>query len=297
MGRNESTDRPGWLSNDMYPFESRLFITEQGHRMHFVDEGKGEPVVFVHGNPTWSFEFRHLIKGLRSEFRCIAADLIGFGLSSRSGRSKDYHPKSHAIRFAALLNHLDLRNITLVMVDWGGPIGLEFARKYPERVRRLVIANTWCWPVSDDFHFKAFSFLMSSRIGQYLIRYRNIFVNMLIPMAVGDRSILTPEVMAHYRNAQPSPDARAAMAEFPRYIVGASDWLDSIWCERAAFVDKPALIAWGHRDIAFRKKELDRWKSELSDNEVLEFTDCGHYLAEEASEDMVSALRAFMNQA
>lgn len=83
MNRSQST-RPDWLSDDMYPFESRFFTTPSGHRMHFVDEGTGEPIVFVHGNPAWSFEFRHLIGGLRSEFRCVAPDQIGFGLSSRS---------------------------------------------------------------------------------------------------------------------------------------------------------------------------------------------------------------------
>ena len=296
INRTAPTLRPDWLSDDMYPFESRFFATASGHTMHFVDEGKGEPIVFVHGNPAWSFEFRHAIRELRSEFRCVAPDHVGFGLSSRSARREDHHPESHAHRFATLLDHLHLRDITLFMNDWGGPIGLDFARRQPERVKRLVIANTWCWPVGDDFHFKAFSFLMSSWIGQYLLKRHNIFVNTLMPMAVGDSGVLTPEVMAHYRTALPSPDARAAMAALPGYIVGASDWLDSIWRERAAFADKPALIAWGHRDIAFRRKELDRWTSELSDIEVHEFSDCGHYLAEEASEGLVSAIRAFMNR-
>ena len=103
--------------------------------MHFVDEGEGEPIVFVHGNPAWSFEFRHLIKGLRSGFRCVAPDHIGFGLSSRSERSEDHHPESHANSFAALLGHLDLRDLTLFMTDWGGPIGLDFARRHPDRVK------------------------------------------------------------------------------------------------------------------------------------------------------------------
>ena len=94
------------------------------------------------------------------------------------------------------------------MTDWGGPIGLDFARRHPERVKRLVIANTWCWLVGDDFHFKSFSFLMSSWIRQYLLRHHNIFVNGVMPRAVGDRSVLTPEIMAHYRCAQPSPAAR-----------------------------------------------------------------------------------------
>ena len=265
--------------------------------MHFVDEGEGEPLVFVHGNPTWSFEFRYPIQVLRPEFRCVAPDHIGFGLSSRSARCEDHHPESHAHRFAAFLDHLDLRDITLFMTDWGGPIGLDFARKHPERVKRLVIANTWCWPVSDDFHFKSFSFLMSSWIGQYLIRHRNLFVNKVMPKAVGDRSVLTPEIMAHYRNAQPSPTARAASAALPGYIVGASGWLRSIWGDRAAFADKPALLLWGFKDIAFRKKELERWKSELTDFELHDFKDCGHFLAEEAPDRIVSALRAFMRRA
>ena len=288
--------RPDWVSDEMYPFESRFFATPCGQRMHFVDEGEGEPIVFVHGNPAWSFEFRHLIQGLRSEFRCIAPDHVGFGLSSRSGRREDHHPRSHADRFAALLDALDLQDMTLFMTDWGGPIGLEFARRNPDRVKRLVIANTWCWPVGDDFHFRSFSFLMSSWLGQYLIRRHNLFVNQVMPRAVGNKSILTPDVMAHYRHAQPSPEARAASAAFPGHIVGASDWLRSIWEERAVLAGKPALILWGHRDIAFRKKELDRWSSALSDVERYEFTDGGHFLAEEAPERVATALRAFVRR-
>ena len=296
MNRTLPTPRPGWVSDDMYPFESRFHADASGHQMHFVDEGEGEPIVFVHGNPTWSFEFRHAIRELRSEFRCVAPDHVGFGLSSRSSRREDHRPESHAQRFAALLDRLDLRDITLFMNDWGGPIGLDFARRHPERVRRLVIANTWCWPVGDDFHFRAFSFLMSSWTGQYLIRHRNMFVNSVMPKAVGDRRILTPEIMAHYRNAQPSPDARAAMAAFPGHIVGAGDWLRSIWDDRAAFADKPALLLWGLKDIAFRRKELEGWKSALPDHELHEFEDCGHFLAEEAPDRVVPALRDFMGR-
>ena len=177
MNGSEPTIRPDWVSEELYPFESRFFAAPPNHRMHYLDEGAGAPLVFVHGNPAWSFEFRHPIRELRSEFRCIAPDHVGFGLSSRSTRREDHHPESHAHRFAALLDRLDLRDITLFMNDWGGPIGLDFARRHPERIRRLVIANSWCWPVGDDFHFRSFSFLMSSWIGQYLIRHRNMLVN------------------------------------------------------------------------------------------------------------------------
>ena len=288
--------RPEWVADELYPFESRFFTTPAGHAMHYVDEGLGEPIIFVHGNPSWSFEFRHLVKGLRSDHRCVASDHIGFGLSARSECPYDHHPKAHAAAFAALLMQLDLRDVTLFMTDWGGPIGLDFARKHPDRVKRLVIANTWCWPVNDDLHFKVFSFFMSSGLGQYLIKRRNFFVNRVVPMAVGDRSVLTPEVMAHYRNASPTPEARSASAALPGYIVGATSWLESIWGDRAAFADKPALIFWGFKDVAFRRKELERWKSALSDSETHELKDHGHFLAEEAPGELRPRLRAFLTR-
>ena len=137
---------------------------------------------------------------------------------------------------------------------------------------------------------------MSSWIGQYLLKRHNFFVNTVMPTAVGGRSILTPEIMAHYRNALPSPDARTAMAAFPGHIVGASDWLRSAWDDRATFADKPALLLWGLKDFAFRRIELERWKSELSDHEVHEFEECGHFLAEEAPDRVVAALRNFMGR-
>ncbi|MCY4412193.1 MAG: alpha/beta fold hydrolase [Caldilineaceae bacterium] len=297
MSQRLPPTRPAWVSDEIFPFESNFFTTPSGHEMHFVDEGAGEPIVFLHGNPTWSFEFRHLVKDLRSQYRCIAPDHIGFGLSSRSHQHADYRPEAHASAVAALLDHLDVQDATLYLVDWGGPIGLDFARKHPDRVRRIVITNTWCWPVARDPHYVLFSFFMSSRLGKYLIKRHNMFVNRVLPMAVAQKEILTAQVMAHYRNAQPTPEARAACAAFPGHIIGATDWLQSLWDDRAAFTAKPALVFWGFKDIAFREKELNRWKAELADIEVHEFKDCGHFLAEEAPDRMLPALHAFMERA
>ena len=291
-----SDARPDWLSDELYPFESRFFETADGHAMHYVDEGAGPPIVFVHGNPAWSFEFRHLIRGLRSEFRCIAPDHVGFGLSSRSDRREDHHPRAHAERLTALLERLDVREATLFLTDWGGPIGLEFARRRPQRVGKLVISNTWCWPVSRDPWYLGFSFMMRSPLGQFLIKRRNFFVNRVMPMAVGNKAALTPEAMDHYRNAQPE-GSRDACAAFPGHIIGATGWIRSIREEREAFTGKPSLILWGLRDIAFRRKELERWKAELADFTVHEFEDCGHFLAEEAPERILPELRAFLARA
>ena len=294
--RQFTTDvrRPEWVSDEMFPFESNFITTPNGHTMHYVDEGSGAPIVFIHGNPAWSFEFRHLIGELRSKYRCIAPDHIGFGLSSRSDRREDHHPESHAENLSALLTSLDVRDATLFMTDWGGPIGLDFARKHPDRVKRIVIANTWSWPVSRDWHFIQFSFMMRSWVGQFLVKRFNMFVNKVMPMAIGNKSVITPKMMEHYRNAQPSPQTRSACAALPGYIIGASEWLNSIWEERHTFTGKPALIFWGHKDIAFRKKEMERWKSELSDFRLHEFEDCGHFLAEEAPERILPTLQEFM---
>ena len=296
MDVTSSAIRPGWVSDTLFPFESRVFAAPGGQRMHFVDEGKGEPVVFLHGNPSWSFEFRRPIAELRGKYRCVAPDHVGFGLSSRSGRTDDYRPEAHARRFEALMDRLGLDGITLFMTDWGGPIGLDFARRHPDRVSRIVVANSWCWPVGGDFHFRSFSFLMSSRPGRYLIERHNLFVDRVMPMAVGDRRALTPEVMAHYRNALPTPEARRAVAAFPGHIVGAGEWLGEIWDDRASFAAKPALLLWGLKDIAFRRKELERWKSALEDCEVHEFADCGHFLAEEAPDRVLPLLRDFLER-
>ena len=296
MGQGTETSRPDWISDEMFPFESKFFVTPAGHRMHFIDEGAGEPIVFVHGNPSWSFEFRHLIDGLRSQSRCIAMDHIGFGLSSRSARTEDHAPQAHAEAFMSLMDHLGLEDITLYMSDWGGPIGVDFVRRYPDRVKRIVIANTWCWSVSEDGHFKRFSFMMGNPIGQFAIKRFNLFVNQVMPRAVGRKGVLTPEVMEHYRKAQPDPATRSACAALPRAIIGASDWLASIWDERSAFAEKPALILWGLKDIAFRRKELERWQSELMNAETHEFEDAGHFLAEEAPDDVLSALTEFISR-
>ena len=158
--------RPGWVSDQLFPFESRFFESPSG-RMHYVDEGDGEAIVFVHGNPSWSFEFRGVIDRLRGQFRCVAADHIGFGLSERSQAPEDHRPQAHASNFASLLDHLQLREVSLYLTDWGGPIGLDFARRYPDRVRRLILANTWCWPVNTDRHFVMFSRMMSSPVGRF----------------------------------------------------------------------------------------------------------------------------------
>ena len=130
----------------LFPFESRFLSLRSGARVHYVDEGEGPVLLFLHGNPTWSFLYRKIIKNLASSFRCIALDYPGFGLSSTpTGRS--FAPEEHAAVVAELVEHLALRNITVMVQDWGGPIGFQFAIAHPGRLSGFIIGNTWAWPL------------------------------------------------------------------------------------------------------------------------------------------------------
>lgn len=291
----DAPHRPAWLDDSLYPFVSRGFDTPRG-QMHYVDEGQGRPIVFVHGNPTWSFEYREPIRALRDRYRCIAPDHLGFGLSAKSGDPDDHHPAVHAENFGALMASLGLTGVILVFSDWGGPIALDYARRHPQQVAGLVVLNSWCWPVEDVVLLRLFSGVMASRVGQYLVRRHHLFVRALLPLGLASRRPLPGPIMLHYRAAQPDPRSRAASADLPGHIIGASDWLSGIWRERARFAQKPSMILWGMKDPAFRRRELGVWRRALSNASVHELPRCGHFVAEECPQALARQIHAFVEQ-
>jgi haloalkane dehalogenase len=258
--------------------------------MRYVDVGDGPPLVMVHGNPTWSFVYRKLIGGLQGAYRCIVPDHIGF-VQSDKPHHWSYLPKDHAANLADLLDRLDLHHITLVVQDWGGPIGLSYALAHPERIKQLVILNTWMWPVNDDWYYQAFSGFMGGPLGRTLISRANFFARSVVPMAYGDRRKLTPEIHRHYLDALPTPQSRKGSWVFPQQIIGSSAWLASLWAQREQITHIPALLAWGMQDIAFREKELRRWKSLFPTAMVVTYPDAGHYVQDEQGDDIAALIR------
>lgn len=283
-----------WIDRKEYPFKSHFLQLEMG-KMHYIDEGRGEPIVMVHGNPTWSFLYRHLIKGLSEHYRCIAMDHIGFGLSDKPW-NWSYYPEDHAKNLDLLIKKLDLKNVTLVVQDWGGPIGLSYALNAPENVKRLVIMNTWMWSVKGEPHFKMFSNFMGGPIGRFLIRHFNFFVRVVMKKAMGDPSRLTAAVHQHYIKPLERPDERKGCWTFPKRIIDSSDWLDSLWSQRDKIKDKPALILWGMKDIAFREQELNRWESLFSNCKVIRYADTGHFVQEEKESESSREIDEFMRK-
>jgi haloalkane dehalogenase len=274
-------------SPDLYPFQSR-WLEKDGIRLHYVDEGTGQPILMCHGNPTWSFLYRNVIAGLRDRFRCVAIDYPGFGLSDHPD-GYGYTPAEHTEVVGSLVDELGLENFILMGQDWGGPIGLSVATGRAERVSGLVAMNTWYWPV-DTLGGKIFSRVMSSGPMQRRILEKNFFVEQLIPSGTSRK--LSDEEMEHYRAVQPSPEARQGVAVFPRQILDAGPWLG----ELAASVQeklgaKPTVLVWAMKDRAFgSKKFIDRWQSDFPDAELLKLDDANHYIQEDAPQEIAAAV-------
>ena len=286
---DHSVRRPAWLSEDLFPFADQ-YADIDGARVHYVDEGSGPTLLLLHGNPTWSFLYRDIIVGLRDRFRCVAPDYPGFGLSV-APPGYGYTPAEHAKVIEALLLHLDLTEVTLMVQDWGGPIGFAVAARQPDRFAAFVIGNTWAWPKSDP-GTQLFARLLGGPIGGYLIRHRNFFVERIIPLGV-KRKQLSEAVMAAYRGPFPTPRSRQPVHVFPREILASKAFLTGVAAALPGLADRPALIAWADQDIAFRVAERRRWEATFPDHQTVILEGAGHYLQEDAAADVVTAIRGW----
>ena len=273
----------------LYPFRSRWLEARVG-RVHFIDEGEGPPILFLHGNPTWSFLYRDVIVRLRRRFRCIALDYPGFGLSDHPD-GYGYTPREHAEVVGELIEALDLRGLTLVGHDWGGPIGMRAALDHAPRIRSLVMSNTWYWP-ADRWRMRAFSRVMSSDPLQRLIVKRNLFVERILPRGMKRR--LEAPVREHYRRPLPTAEARRGVAALPAQIMDASFWLGEIaWAVPRVLADVPLLLAWGVHDLAFAPRTMEHFKHDFR-NVTVARLNARHYVQEDAPQELAEAIERFL---
>lgn len=282
---------PAWLDRSAFPFVHRWLQLPAG-RMHYVDEGAGDILLFVHGNPSWSFEYRKLIRHFSATHRCIALDHIGFGLSDKPWKVS-YLPQFHAANFAAFVNALELDDVTLVVNDWGGPIALDWAVAHPQHVRRIVALNSWFFDVRDRRVLSLFSRIVGSAIGRWFCMRLNAFPRVLMKQSFGKPERLAQEVHAQYLAPFPSPQSRRPTWVFPRAIVGESVWLDQIWQRRDAIANLPVLMVWGMKDAAFAPL-LAQWRDSFPRHRDVQLGDVGHSVAEEASERLIPILNEFL---
>jgi len=287
-GERKRSARPKWVPKTLFPYESR-FMDVHGHSIHYVDEGSGQVLLFMHGNPTWSFLYRNIIKDLKNTFRCIAMDYPGFGLS-QAAEGYDFLPASHARVVDAFVESLGIARFSLMAQDWGGPIGLWVAGHRASQVERLIIGNTWAWPIEGDKHFERFSGLMGGSVGRFMILQFNAFVNLMIPTNVRRRR-LSPDVMRAYRGPFPSKKSRMPTWIFPREIRGSHVFLAEVESGLRKLASRPVLILWGDKDMAFRGQERERFEAIFPNHRTQILAGAGHYIQEAAPEDIATAIK------
>lgn len=286
-------DRPDGIvsfepSAEYFPFESRWFPSSVGP-IHYIDEGSGRPVLFLHGNPDWSFSYRKIVVGLRDRFRCVAMDYPGFGLSVQPDDSYGFTSAEHAVVVRELVEHLDMRDMVVMGQDWGGPIGMDVASRMPERIGGLVMGNTWFWPM-DGLMIPSFSRVMGSPPLQALATKRNFFVTPMMKRSL--KAKLTDAEFNHYIAVVPTPRSRRGIAVFPIQILAAKPWLAELEQRvTSTLSDKPIVLAWGMKDPAFgRGGFLERWEATFPEATVIRLETAGHYIQEDAPEQIVDAI-------
>ncbi len=283
-----------------FPFESR-FTRVNGHRMHYVDEGEGDPVLLLHGNPTWSFLYRKFIPLLvAAGYRVIAPDHIGFGLSDKPAREHDFSLENHIANLAEFIRRLDLKRVTVVCQDWGGPTGLACTVLDPGAFKGIVVMNTWAWPEPTTFHSSVFPWRMMHApvVGPYLFQRRNILVERGLYLSVVHRERFLEEALPAYRHVMPDYDSRLLTRAFPRLIPLKSDdrsMATMRWLEQSLGKSKlPALIVWGKEEIVFPADCANRFKKMLPHATGPLWVTGSHFLQEDSPAEICGHIVDFL---
>ena len=284
------------LWRNEYPFESNFMELDDGNRLHYVDTGSGPPVLMVHGNPTWSFYYRHLVQSLQDRYRAIAVDHIGCGLSSKPARYP-YTLTQHIQNLTLLVEHLELDGVHLVVHDWGGPIGLGMAEKCPDRIRSLTILNTGAFPPLY-IPWRIFT-LRFPWLGTLAIRRFNLFAGPATWMAM-NRTKLSDTAKAGLLSPYKGYANRVAIDAFVKDIPFSKshhvyDELVQIENNLTHLRDKPIQLIWGMQDWCFSPKCLRKFQEVFPEANTLEIGDAGHYILEDAKDEVLAAISTFLD--
>ena len=286
------------MTHPEYPFTPKKF-----GRLSHIDEGAGEPVVMVHGNPTWSFYFRNLVSALKGRFRCIVPDHVGCGLSDKPPINEyDYSLKSRIDDLEALLDHLGVQeNVTLVMQDWGGMIGMGYAARHPARIKRIVASNTGAFPLPKAKPFPWSLWLgRNTKLGTWLILKRNLFCKLAAKWNV-TRKPLPDDVRKMYLMPYDSPEHRIAVLKFVQTIPLSErdpgfDIVKNVEASLSKFRDVPTMLLWGMKDYVFDEHFLKDWQRHFPHAETHTWPDCSHYLFEDAKDEAIARVVEFLNR-
>lgn len=279
------------IPREMFDADHKFVDLPSGARVHYVDEGQGETLLFLHGNPAWSFQWRDLIRGLRGSYRCVALDYPGFGLSEAPA-GFGFTPREQSLVVEELVDRLGLRDVTLVMQDWGGPIGLGLAGRRPELVRRVVLGSTWAWQTSTSTPRGKFSLIAGGPIGEFAQVNFNAFAVLGIDNGIVRE--LPAEVADVYVRPFRPLHRRGIAAFYPGQITDATGYFAEVEAGLPRLADKRALIFWALKDVGFPRSDLARFEATFPDHKTIELPDADHFFFEDTAELMISEIRAFI---
>jgi len=285
-----------------YPFAPKSFVHPSGITQSYLDEGEGDPVVMLHGNPSWSYYWRHLVLGLRDEYRCIVPDHIGMGLSDKPADADySYTLRSRVQDLDRLLDHAGVgNNVTLAVHDWGGMIGFGWALKHAARVKRLVILNTGAFPLPAD---KPLPWQLrlgrNWALGEWLIRGANAFAAGAATDGVVNK--LDPDVKRALLAPYDSWANRIATVRFVQDIPlkegdRAWDLVEDAGRRLPGFGNRPAFIGWGLKDFVFDQHFLSGFETALPKADKQVYEDAGHYVLEDKHRVLVPRIRDFLDR-
>lgn len=283
-----------WVDSNLYPFESH-FLNLPAGKMHYVDEGEGEVILFVHGTPTWSILYREFIREFSKTHRCIAIDHLGFGLSEKPENFSGT-PYDHAENLRLLVNELKLDKVTLVVHDFGGPIGLGWALREPQKVKQVIMFNTWLWSTQSIPEAQKADKMINSWLGRFLYLHLNISPKVLLKKGFADKSSLTKNLHQQYKKPFHNSKSRLGLYRIAQSLVGASGWYQQLWQKLDRLENKHWLILWGMEDEFLKPGFLEKWQERLPDAQITKFN-CGHFVQEEKAQEAIKEMKRFLQPA
>ena len=268
------------------------------HKYHYLDEGRGETLLMLHGNPTWSFYYRNLILEFKKSYRCVVPDHMGMGKSDKP-QFYPYKLSQHIDNLAALVCELTLKDITLVVHDWGGAIGMGFAIRYPKKVKRLILFNTAAF-LSEKIPIRL-SLCRIPGLGSLAIRGFNAFALAATTMACNNRDRMKDEVKAGYLAPYNNYSNRIGNLRFvqdiPMSPVHPSySLVKEIEENLGQFANLPVMIVWGEKDFVFNRHFLKKWTEIYPHAVVHRISDAGHYVVEDAYERIIPLMGSFLQR-
>jgi pimeloyl-ACP methyl ester carboxylesterase len=283
---------------DHYPFESHYLEVTDAGRLHFVDEGSGPPLLLSHGNPTWSFYYRKLIRAWSKNYRVIAVDHLGCGLSDKP-QDYDYCLGRHTENLLSLVQTLALCNVTIVGHDWGGAIGLNAVRRAPHSFGRIVMFNTGAFPPRRiPWRIAA---CRTPGLGQLAVRGGNLFARAALRMAMVNPNEMSSEERSGMIAPYNSFANRVAIQRFVDDIPFSRrhrTWteLKALESDLPSMADRPALLIWGMKDWCFDQRCLDRFTSVWPQAEIHRIPNAGHWVVEDAADQIVVDVEQFLKR-